>query len=34
MQVMPATGTELKVGDIRKLEPNIQAGVKYILESV
>ena len=30
MQVMPATGTELKVGDIRKLEPNIHAGVKYI----
>ena len=30
MQVMPATGTELKVGDIRKLEPNIHAGVKYM----
>lgn len=30
MQVMPATGKELKVGDIRKLEPNIHAGVKYI----
>ena len=30
MQVMPATGTQLKVGDIRKLEPNIHAGVKYI----
>jgi membrane-bound lytic murein transglycosylase MltF len=30
MQVMPTTGTELKVGDIRKLEPNIHAGVKYI----
>jgi membrane-bound lytic murein transglycosylase MltF len=30
MQVMPATGTELKVGDINKLEPNIHAGVKYI----
>jgi membrane-bound lytic murein transglycosylase MltF len=30
MQVMPATGKELKVGDIRQLEPNIQAGVKYI----
>jgi membrane-bound lytic murein transglycosylase MltF len=30
MQVMPATGSELKVGDITKLEPNIHAGVKYI----
>jgi membrane-bound lytic murein transglycosylase MltF len=30
MQVMPATGQELKVGDIRQLEPNIHAGVKYI----
>jgi membrane-bound lytic murein transglycosylase MltF len=30
MQVMPATGNELKVGDISKLEPNIHAGVKYI----
>jgi membrane-bound lytic murein transglycosylase MltF len=30
MQVMPATGKEMEVGDIRKLEPNIQAGVKYI----
>lgn len=30
MQVMPATGKELKVGDISKLEPNIHAGVKYI----
>jgi membrane-bound lytic murein transglycosylase MltF len=30
MQVMPATGAELKVGDIRQLEPNIHAGVKYI----
>jgi membrane-bound lytic murein transglycosylase MltF len=30
MQVMPATGTELKVGDIRRVEPNIHAGVKYI----
>ena len=29
MQVMPATGAELKVGDISKLEPNIHAGVKY-----
>lgn len=30
MQVMPATGNELKVGDITQLEPNIHAGVKYM----
>jgi membrane-bound lytic murein transglycosylase MltF len=30
MQVMPATGKELKVGDITQLDPNIHAGVKYI----
>jgi membrane-bound lytic murein transglycosylase MltF len=30
MQVMPATGKELDVGDIHKLEPNVHAGVKYI----
>lgn len=30
MQVMPETGAELKVGDIRRLEPNIHAGVKYV----
>lgn len=30
MQVMPATGRELGVGDITKLEPNIHAGIKYI----
>jgi membrane-bound lytic murein transglycosylase MltF len=30
MQVMPATGKELRVGDITVLEPNIHAGVKYI----
>jgi membrane-bound lytic murein transglycosylase MltF len=30
MQVMPATGTELKVGDIRQAEPNIHAGAKYM----
>lgn len=30
MQVMPATGAELKVGDIRQIEPNVHAGVKYI----
>jgi membrane-bound lytic murein transglycosylase MltF len=30
MQVMPATGRELKVGDIHKIDPNIHAGVKYM----
>jgi membrane-bound lytic murein transglycosylase MltF len=30
MQVMPATGKQMSVGDIKKLEPNIHAGVKYI----
>jgi membrane-bound lytic murein transglycosylase MltF len=30
MQVMPATGRELSVGDITALEPNIHAGVKYM----
>jgi membrane-bound lytic murein transglycosylase MltF len=30
MQVMPATGSSLKVGDIRKIEPNIHAGTKYM----
>jgi membrane-bound lytic murein transglycosylase MltF len=30
MQVMPATGKELAVGDIAQLEPNINAGVKYV----
>jgi membrane-bound lytic murein transglycosylase MltF len=30
MQVMPATGKELNVGDITKVDPNIHAGVKYI----
>jgi membrane-bound lytic murein transglycosylase MltF len=29
MQVMPATGRELAVGDIQQVEPNIHAGVKY-----
>jgi membrane-bound lytic murein transglycosylase MltF len=29
MQVMPATGNDLKVGDITLVEPNIHAGVKY-----
>jgi membrane-bound lytic murein transglycosylase MltF len=30
MQVMPETGKEQKVGDIRQLEPNVHAGVKYM----
>ena len=30
MQVMPSTGKELKVGDIKQLDPNIHAGVKYM----
>jgi membrane-bound lytic murein transglycosylase MltF len=30
MQVMPATGKELKVGDIRIAEPNVHAGAKYM----
>jgi membrane-bound lytic murein transglycosylase MltF len=29
MQVMPATGKSLGVGDITKIEPNVHAGVKY-----
>jgi membrane-bound lytic murein transglycosylase MltF len=30
MQIMPATGRELSVGDIRLLEPNVHAGAKYM----
>jgi membrane-bound lytic murein transglycosylase MltF len=30
MQIMPATGQDLKVGDIHQLEPNVHAGVKYV----
>jgi len=30
MQVMPATGKQLNVGDITEIEPNIHAGVKYM----
>jgi membrane-bound lytic murein transglycosylase MltF len=30
MQVMPATGRDLNVGDIRQTEANIHAGVKYM----
>ncbi|MCX9157852.1 lytic transglycosylase F [Niveibacterium sp. 24ML] len=30
MQVMPATGKDLAVGDIRQTEPNVHAGIKYM----
>jgi len=30
MQVMPATGKDMKVGDITQIEPNIHAGVKFL----
>ncbi len=30
MQIMPATGKELKVGDITQVESNIHGGVKYM----
>jgi len=30
MQIMPATGAELGVGDIAPTEPNIHAGAKYM----
>jgi len=30
MQIMPATGAELKVGDIHLTEPNIHGGAKYM----
>jgi membrane-bound lytic murein transglycosylase MltF len=30
MQIMPATGEELKVGNINIVEPNIHAGAKYM----
>lgn len=30
MQIMPATGKAMQVGDIRLLEPNIHAGAKYM----
>jgi membrane-bound lytic murein transglycosylase MltF len=30
MQVMPATGKDMKVGDINQTEPNIHAGVKFL----
>jgi membrane-bound lytic murein transglycosylase MltF len=30
MQVMPATGKDMKVGDITQLEANVHAGIKYM----
>ena len=30
MQIMPATGKELAVGDIRVIEPNVHGGTKYM----
>jgi membrane-bound lytic murein transglycosylase MltF len=30
MQIMPPTGKELNVGDIRQIEANIHGGVKYM----
>jgi membrane-bound lytic murein transglycosylase MltF len=30
MQIMPATGAELKVGDIKVIEPNIHGGARYM----
>jgi membrane-bound lytic murein transglycosylase MltF len=30
MQAMPATGKDLNVGDIHQIEPNINAGIKYM----
>lgn len=30
MQIMPATGTALGVGDIRQLEPNVHGGIRYV----
>ena len=30
MQLMPATGEQMKVGDVHQAEANIDAGVKYI----
>ena len=30
MQIMPATGRDMKVGDITKLEANVHAGAKYM----
>ena len=30
MQIMPATGASMGVGDIKRIEPNIHAGAKYM----
>ena len=30
MQIMPATGKDLNVGNIAEIEPNIHAGIKYM----
>jgi membrane-bound lytic murein transglycosylase MltF len=30
MQVMPATGKDMKVGDISQLDANVHAGIKYM----
>ena len=30
MQIMPATGEDLEVGDITQLDPNVHGGVKYM----
>jgi membrane-bound lytic murein transglycosylase MltF len=30
MQLLPPTGAAMRVGDIRKLEPNVHAGAKYL----
>jgi membrane-bound lytic murein transglycosylase MltF len=30
MQLMPATGNEMATGDIKKIEPNIHTGIKYV----
>jgi membrane-bound lytic murein transglycosylase MltF len=34
MQLMPATGKQMNVGDINQLEPNIHAGIKYMRQVV
>jgi membrane-bound lytic murein transglycosylase MltF len=34
MQIMPATGAELKVGDIKQVEANINGGVKYMRKMI
>jgi membrane-bound lytic murein transglycosylase MltF len=34
MQVRLSTGRELKVGDVRQVEPNIHAGAKYIRSTI